>query len=349
VAQLNETDPSKTFNPAKRFWNLLIGNWTTQAIYVAAELRIADLLAGSPKTSAELAASTGAHAPSLQRLLRALTTIEICAEREDGSFELTPLGALLRSDNPESLRSWAIFIGGNQWAVWGHLLDSVKTGESARMIVSGTKEFEHLERDPAIAAIFNQAMVETNRHISKGVVGGYDFSNRKRIVDIGGGYGELLARILQANPGAQGVLFDLPHAAETGRQHMAAAGLADRCEVVAGSFFEAVPDGGDAYLLSRIIHDWDDEKSKLILKNCRRAMKEDGKLLLVEQVYPERLEASEDHRAIVRNDLTMLVGPGGHERTEAEFRALLSSTGFRLERVAAAGLSFNLLEAAPVQ
>jgi hypothetical protein len=349
VSELNEPNPSDTLDSAKRVWSLIINNWKTQAIYVAVELRIPDLLANSSQTGEELAASTGTHAPSLHRLLRALTTLEICRENEDGSFKLTPMGQLLRTDSAGSLRSWVLYAAGYQWPIWGHLLDSIKTGESARKAVTGNIEFEHVERDPAMAALFNLAMVEFIRLISNGVVRGYDFSQVKRIVDIGGGYGELLAAILLANPGAQGVLFDLPHAIETGRSHMAAVGLAERCEIVAGNFFESVPEGGDVYLLSRIIHDWNDEQSKMILKNCRRAMTGEGKLLLVEQVYPARLEASEDHQAIARSDLNMLIGPGGHERTEDEFRALLSSTGFLLQKVIPVELSFNLLEAIPGQ
>jgi len=347
VSQSIETNPSKALDPAERVWRLITSNWMSQAIYVAAELRIADLLSSSSMTSEELAGATGAHAPSLHRLLRALTTIEICRERADGAFELTPMGSLLRSDSPESLRSWALYSGGYQWPIWCHLLDSVKTGESARKLVTGNKLFEHLERDPAVAAIFNQAMVELTRLFSQGVVRAYDFSHMKRIVDIGGGYGELLATILQANPGTHGVLFDLPHAIEEGRRHMAEVGLEERCEIVAGSFFETVPGQGDGYLLSRVIHDWNDRRSKVILENCRRAITDDGKLLLVERVMPERLEASADHQAIARSDLNMLIGPGGQERTEAEFRALLSSTGFRIEKVIALELSFNLIEAIP--
>lgn len=348
MAQVNEPDPAQNaLDPAKRVWNLIISNWKTQAIYVAVELRIPDLLAEGAKTNEELAASTGAHAPSLHRLLRALTTLEICRERADGSFELTPTGSILRSDSATSLRSWVIYAGGYQWPFWGRLLDSVKTGESARKLVTGNKEFENLQRDPAVAALFNQAMVEFARLISHGVVRVFDFSSMERIVDIGGGYGELLATILLANPGTQGVLFDLPHAVETGRSRMAAVGLSDRCEIIAGSFFESVPERGDAYLLSRIIHDWNDDQCKVILENCRRAMTQDSKLLLVEQIFPERLEASADHQVIARSDLNMLIGPGGHERTEAEFRALLSSTGFLLKNVIPIEMSFNVIEAIP--
>ena len=344
----DETNISTTTDPTNRVWRLITSNWVSQAIYVTAELRIADLLGDGSKTSQELAAASGTHLPSLHRLLRALTTIEICREREDGSFELTPMGTLLRSDSPASLRSWALYTGGYQWPIWGRLVDSVKTGKSAREMVTGNKEFEHLERDPAIAALFNQGMVELTRLISPAVVRAYDFSAKQRIFDVGGGYGELLATILEANPKTQGVLFDLPHAVETGKRRMADAGLSERCEIVTGSFFESVPAGGDVYILKSIIHDWTDEQSRVILTNCRRAMPENGKLLLVERIVPEWLEALADHQAIVRSDLNMLIGPGGKERTEAEFQALLNLTDFRLERVIPLEIGFNMIEAVPV-
>src|SRR5712692_9413367 len=194
---------------ASRLLGIIGASWMSQATYVAAQLHIPDLLADGPKTSAELANASGSHAPSLYRLLRALATLEICREREDGAFELTPMGALLRSDVPGSLRSWAIFWGGPDWPVWGHLLHSVKTGETARKHLAGTKDFQHLALDPDLAALFNQAMVELTRPVAQDVVRAYDFSSMARIVDVGGGSGELLSAIHQANSGARGVLFDM--------------------------------------------------------------------------------------------------------------------------------------------
>lgn len=334
-------------DPAARVWQLITSNWISQAVYVFAELRLADQLADGPKTSQELAAATGAHAPSLHRLMRALTTIEICREIEGGSFELMPMGTLLRSDHTESVRSWAVFVGGNQWSIWGHLIDSIKTGESARKMLTGNKEFEHLERDPSMAAHFNQAMVEITRLISREVVQTYDFSQFRRIVDVGGGYGELLAAILRENPGIRGVLFDLPHARETAELRMAVMGLAQRCEFIVGSFFEEIPGQCDAYMLKSIIHDWNDERSKLILQNCRRAMPEHGKLLLVERVVPDRLGISAEDQVMARSDLNMLLGPGGRERTESEFRLLLDESGFRVQRIFKIKFAFSMIEAVP--
>ena len=333
----------------QRLLECVTNSWMAQATYVAAELRIADLLAEGPRTSEDLAAATGTHALSLRRLLRALTTIEICREREDGSFEITPMGSLLGTGVPGSLRSWTIWWGAHLWQVWGNLLYSVKTGESARKLLIGTDSFKHLEEDPEAAAVFNHALVELTRLTSESVVRTYDFSGLKRIMDVGGGYGELLISILRASPETSGVLFDLPHAIEGGKRHFEKAGLASRCEFLEGDFFESVPSGADAYILKSIIHDWDDEKSKVILENCRRAMAEGGRLLLVERVIPDRLEISAAHQGVVRSDLTMLVAHAAQERTEAEFRDLLSSARFRVTRILPAGMTFSVIEAFPLE
>jgi SAM-dependent methyltransferase len=341
--------PADTYGDEPALVSRLLGiigaSWMSQAAYVAAQLRIPDLLAEGPKTSAELASASGSHAPSLYRLLRALTTLEICQEREDGAFELAPMGALLRSSVPGSLRSWTLFWGGPDWPVWGQLLHSVQTGETARKYLSGTQDFQHLALDPELAALFNQAMVELTRRVAQDVARVYDFSSLPRIMDVGGGYGELLAAILQANPAARGVLFDMAHAREPGQRHLEAVGLADRCEIVTGSFFESVPGPADAILLKSIIHDWNDDQSRAILENCRRALAEGGKLLVIERLMPERLETSPAHQAIVRSDLNMLVGPGGRERTEAEFQALLGSAGLRANRVIPTASGMFIIEA----
>lgn len=343
------TGAPESDSPAQRLLDIVTASWMTQAAYVAAELHLADILAEGPRTSDDLAAATGTHAPSLRRLLRALTTIGICRERRDGSFEITPMGALLGTDAPGSLRSWTIWWGAHLWPVWGRLLYSIRTGRSARKLLTGTDGFEHLQRDPEMAAVFNRALVELTHLACQGVVRTYDFSGLKRIVDVGGGYGELLAAILRANPAASGVLFDLPHALEGGRRHIEEAGLAGRCEFVAGDFFESVPAGGDAYVLKSVIHDWNDERGLLILRNCRRALAGGARLVLVERVLPDRLDTSTDHRAVVRSDLHMLVALAAKERTESEFRALLESAGFRVSRVLPIGATFSVIEALPLE
>jgi ubiquinone/menaquinone biosynthesis C-methylase UbiE len=314
-------------------------NWTTQALYVAAELGLPDLLAHGPKTSASLAQGTGAHAPSLHRLLRALVTLDIVQEREDGTFALLPMGALLRSDAATSLRAWALFTGRDQWQEWGHLLDSIKTGESIQRL-TGT--------EGPRPVVFNQAMVELTRLITPAVVQAYDFTGLKRIIDVGGGHGELLVAILTAHPEACGVLFDRPHVIEQGQQHLARAALAHRCECIAGDFFESVPGGGDAYVLKSILHNWNDAQSTRILANCRRAMPAGATLLLVEAIMPERLGVSAADQAYARLDLLRLITQAAQERTAAEYRALLASAGFHLTRIIPVGGLSSLMEATPV-
>src|SRR5882762_2247748 len=317
--------------------DIIGGSWMSQAVYVAAELRIADLLAGEPKRVDELAKAAECHAPSLQRLMSGLASLGICVEREDGRFDLTPM---------DSLRSWAIVWGKLQWPVWGNLLHSVRTGESARKLIKGTEGYEHLARDAESAAVFNRAMTEITRLVASEVARVYDFSGARRIVDIGGGYGELLVAILKAHPKARGTVVDLPHASEGAKLYARDAGVAERCEFVAGDFFDSVPPGGDAYLLKSVLHNWNDEKSALILRNCGRAMPRDAKLLLVERIFPARVGVSSAHQAVARSDLNMLVGPGGHERTEVEFRNLLGAAGFTPAEVFASATEFSIIESA---
>jgi SAM-dependent methyltransferase len=319
----------------------------SQAAYVAAELRIADLLAGDPKDVNELAQATETNASALRRLLRALASLGLCTENDDGFFALSPMGAHLRTDAPDSLRSWILWSGRYQWPVWGNLLHSVKTGESARNRATGTEGFGHLLQDPQAAAVFNDAMVEMTRLIAHEVVRSYDFSKARRVVDVGGGFGALLGAVLDAYPDIAGVLFDLPHAIEGARTHLTRSGLANRCDIVCGDFFEAIPRGADIYLLKSIIHDWDDERSTCILANCRRAMPRDGKILLIERIMPDRMDGSPVHRATSWSDLAMLVGPGGRERTEREFHALLEASGLRAARIVPTALDYCIVEGVP--
>jgi orsellinic acid C2-O-methyltransferase len=330
---------------ATQLLGMINASWMSQAAYVAASLHIPDRLAERAKSADELARESGAHAPSLHRLLRALVTLEICRENPAGLYELTPIGALLRADVPDSLRSWALYWGGPQWPVWGNLLHSVTTGESARMLTTGSEGFDRFETNPEAAALFNRAMVELTHLDAADIVRACDFAASERIVDVGGGFGKLLAAILQANPGKRGVLFDRPHALDGARVLMEAARVADRCEFVAGDFFAAIPGGADAYLLKSVIHDWNDERSGAILRNCRRAMEGRAKLLLVERIVPQQLSASAAHRAIARGDLNMLVGLGGRERTEDEYRALLGAAGLNVKAIVPAGRTFGVIEA----
>jgi hypothetical protein len=341
-----ESDPNDALAHATRLLGIVNSSWMSQATRVAAELGLADRLADGPRGAADLAAATGTHAPSLHRLLRALVTIDVCRENADGTFALTPMGRLLGTDVEGSVRSWAIYWGRDLWGEWAHLLDSVTTGRSGREIASGMPGFESLRDDPERAAVFNAAMAELTRLVTQGIVAEYDFSGFSRIADVGGGYGELLAAVLAANAGATGVLFDLPHAIGKARPHLEKCGVADRCELVTGSFFEEVPSGADAYMLKSVLHDWDDKRSHVILTTCRRAMSDSARLLVVERLMPERMEPEETHRALARADLHMLVAHAAQERTEAHFRELLAAAGFTTTAVTAIATGFAVIEAA---
>jgi O-methyltransferase domain/Dimerisation domain len=323
---------------------------SAQVVHVAVQLGIPDLLANGPCSVDELAAATDAHAPSLARLVRALAALGLVAEADGGRIELTDLGAPLRSDVPGSLRDAVLFrVGEWAWRSWGDLLYSVRSGEPAFDRVFCMSNFEYWERNPEAGAIhdaFFQAMARTT---SPPIVAAYDFARFGTVVDVGGSGGALLAAILQANPGVHGILFDLPHVVAGAGSVLTEAGVADRCVVVGGTFFDSVPAGGDAYVLKYVIHDWDDERAAAILERCREAMAPGATLLVVEQVLPEHLETGAAARQVTRLDLQMLVlTPGGRERTEAEFRSLLRQTGFDLRAVIPTASPFHILEAVPV-
>jgi len=329
---------------------MIHGGFVSQAIYAAAKLGIPDALAGGPRTIDELAEVTGAHADSLHRLLRALAALGVCAERADGRFELTRLGGHLRADAADSVRAFALHWGGSMWPIWGTLLHSVKTGKSPRALVTRSPTFESLARNTEAASTFNAAMTEISRLMAGGVVRAYDFSGIRRIVDVGGGQGELLGAILTAYPEMRGTLFDQLHVCTQAARHLEAIGVAARSEIVSGSFFESVPGGADAWLLKSVLHDWSDERAVEILGNCRRAMAGSGTLLVVERVLPERMEARRAHRLMAASDLGMMVAVAGRERTEAEFRALFGSAGFTLTRIVSgqdlSAMHYSVLEGA---
>ena len=329
---------------ARQLLDLINGSWIAQACYVTARLGIAELLAAGPRTAEDLAAVTGTNAPALRRLLSALGSVDICHQRADGTFEMTRMGSLLRADVPCSMRAWALQWGGEAWQVWANLLHSIKTGHSARALITGDTGFEHLERDPAAAEIFNQAMVDLTRLAALHIAQAYDFAGQ-RVMDVGGGYGELLAHILTVYPTAQGVLFDMPHAISKARAHLDGRGLGGRCEFTTGDFFASLPSGSDIYVLKTVIHDWPDDRARDILRTCRRAMTPGTRMLIIERLMPERLVPSAANRALARVDLHMLVALGAQERTLNEMLALLASVGFHNVRRIETGSEFQILEA----
>jgi hypothetical protein len=324
----NDTSAPQT---QQTLMQLINGYWCSQMICVAARLGIADLVADGPKSSAELAETTGTHAPSLHRLLRAHASLGVFAEDDRGRFGLTPLAESLRTGVPDSLRGWAVFVAGvEEWRSWEELLYSVTTGETAFEHVWGRPNWEYRAHHPGANATFNAAMISASSRRIGPVIAAYDFSGIRTIVDVGGGHGAFIAAILNANPTMRGILFDLPHVVAGAQPLLEAAAIATRCETISGNFLEAAPGGGDTYLLSKVIHDWGDDQAAAILRNCRRVMGEHGKLLLVEAVIPP---GNTPHPGKL-SDINMLVmNTGGRERTESEFRALLNAAGFTLTRI----------------
>jgi len=333
--------------PPAALYQMATGHYVSNAIYVAATLEIADLLATGPRGDDELAQATGTHAPSLKRVLRLLASVGVFAERDDGRFELTPIGACLQR-GPGSFRAVALlFTGPGVRSAWCDLLHSVRTGEPAMAHVHGTDTFAYFEHHPEEAAIFDEAMGAFTAMVAVAAAAAYDFSQFGTIVDVGGGEGALLAGILTANPGVRGVVFDLPRLAPGARKQIAAAGMSERCEFVGGDFFEAVPAGGDAYLLKHVIHDWDDRRAQGILRNCRRVVRPQGKLLIIEGVYPPRIDETVASRGAAANDVNMLVCTGGRQRSETEFRDLFEAAGFRLTRIVPTLAMSSVIEGVP--
>lgn len=323
---------------------MITGYWVTQSLYVAAKLNVADALADGPRTVEEIASSTNSKAPLLRRLLRTLASIGVFTEVRPGTFGLTPLASLLRSGAPESMRPQAIMHGEEQYRAWGDFLETVQTGKPAFESQFGASYFGYLSKHPESDRIFNEAQAGYTKQAVGSVVDAYDFAPFKTIVDVGAGYGPLLSAILRRHPHVRGVLFDQPHVAEASRERLTAAGIADRCTAVGGDFFAEIPSGGDVYVLSLLLHDWDDKHSIAILRNCRRAMPAHGKLLVVELVLPA------DEKPFFGKwlDLHMLVLLGAGERTAADFDALFQASGFALNRIIPTASGLSIVEATPV-
>jgi hypothetical protein len=321
---------------------LAFGALMTQALYVAAKLGVADILVDGPQPISQLAAATNTHERALYRVLRSLAGVGVFQEVGPQVFALTPLAELLRSDAPNSMRNGAIFMGEEwHWRVWGDMLHSVRTGKPAWGHVHGAEVFDYFTANPEQAEIFNRAMTDMSMGTAPAIVEAYDFSGFGTLADIAGGHGYLLAQVLKANPGLRGVLFDVPAVLESAGTMLEREGVSGRVETIAGDFFASVPAGADAYMMKHIIHDWDDERAGMILRNIRSAMAEVGKVLIVETVVPE---GNEPHYSKLL-DLEMLTSPGGQERTAEEYRELLTAAGLSLSRILPTRSPFTIIEA----
>jgi hypothetical protein len=312
------------------------GILAAQAIHAAVKFGVPDLLALGPKSAAELATECGAHAPTLERLLRALTSIEMFQRLPDGRYKNSPGTEILRRDHPQSLWAEGVFLPASFiWRSVGELGESVRTGEAAFDRVFGQGFFPYLGEHPEEAAVFNRVMTQEILWTTPALLKAYDFSRLNRLVDVGGGNGVFLLHVLAAVPKLEGILFDQPQVV-AGAKDTFKGDVARRATIMSGSFFDSVPEGGDAYLLRRIIHDWQDDEAVKILLNVRAAMKPGGTLLIIEGLIDSAT------RPVGIMDLMMLV-LGGRERTEAEFRELVQNAGFSLNRVVPAG-AYSVIE-----
>lgn len=334
------TQPAPADAPASgQLIHMLFGYMISQAISTAAQLGVADQLKDEPRSVAELAPAVGAQPRALYRLLRALASVGVFSEDPDGRFRMTPLAEPLRSDVPDSQRDFAIYMGSDwHWHIWEGLPYSVREGKPAFEQMHGKAIWEYLPEQPEQARIFNNAMTSLSSAVSTAVVNAYDFSAFKQIVDVGGGHGLLLTTILERNPHLQGVLFDAPRVVAGAQDVIGRVG--ERCATVGGNFFESVPTGGDAYIMKHIIHDWEDERALTILRHCREAMTEDGRLLVVEMVLPEGNTPSPGKLL----DLEMLLFLHSFERTAAEYEDLYARAGFKLTRIVPTQSPYSIIE-----
>jgi hypothetical protein len=313
-----------------------------QMMFAMVELGIPDLLAGGPRSDADLAGHTGADGPSLHRLLRGLVAAEFLTQEPDGRFGLTASGQALRSDAPGGVQAQTrIQLHEARWRPWGDLVTSVRTGTSAMRRIFGMDEWEYLAHHPEVAERFNRFMSRNSMAQQDGILRAYDFSRFRTIVDVGGGHGQLLGAILRAYPSLHGILFDQPAVVAGAGAVLGELGVLDRCTVVGGSLLEAVPPGGDAYVLKLILHDWDDESARRILATVHRAMRPGDSLLVVERVLPEDRPMS---TAEAISDLNMLIMLDGKERTSRQFDQLLESGGFRPQRIVPTSANVSVVE-----
>jgi hypothetical protein len=316
--------------------------WVSRVVYAAAKLGLADKFEAGSRSAQELAGPLGVHAPSLHRLMRTLASLGLLTERKAQHFALTPLGEALKSGEPGAARSSLISFG-SQWSTrsWDHIVYSLETGKTGTEKACGVTFFDYLAQHPEEASLFSEAMVGFHGAEPPAVAAAYDFSNFKTVVDVGGATGNMLAAILTRHAGPRGVLFDQPHIVSDASSLLKAHGVEKRVAIEAGDFFGNVPAGGDAYVLSHIIHDWNEEQCLTILRHIAKAMTPDGRVLIVEMVLPAG-DAPHPGKVL---DMGMLVVTGGEERTEAEYASLLTKAGLRLSRVVPTESAVSVVEA----
>jgi O-methyltransferase domain len=323
---------------------ILVSAALSRTVSTIAELGIADLVqAGRPQPVEHLALASKTHEPSLYRILRFMAGNGIFQETENRHFDHTPLSAALRTDAPSSFRAAAQLFH-PIFAAWDGLHHSIQTGEPAFNNVFGAPVFDYVQAHPELGPLFDAGMTSINYYETDAILDAYDFSGISVLADVGGGNGSLISAVLARYPNLHGILFDLGHVVGRAKENLKSAGLAGRCRVIEGSFFESIPAGADAYLFRHIIHDWTDEQSIQILANCRKVIPAHGKLLIADSVIP----AGNAPSLSKDMDITMLTFPGGQERTEAQFRSLLKASGFELKSITPTTTMISVVEGKPV-
>lgn len=334
----------RTAPPAAVMMEIILGAWVAQAVAAGAELGIADVLVDGPQSGEDIARRVGADPDAVRRLLRALVGIGVFRVRRDGRYDLTPLAATLRTDAPLSMAGMARWVGSAEHREhWSRLADAIRSGDPVVPLLRGKPTFEYLADEPQLGALFNAAMTNLSEFAIAPVTMAYDFSGFGTIVDVGGGHGRLLAAILGTAPAALGVLFDLPEVVAGARESLRRCGVDGRIRFEQGSFFDAVPPGGDGYVLKNVVHDWPEDDAVRILRNVRAATGAGARLLLIEFVVPDHNR--DFHGKWV--DIEMLVVAGARERTAAEYRRLLARAGFRLDRIIETVAPLSIIEASP--
>lgn len=342
------TDNPAQTDPYQHLVQLVNGAMATQLVRAAATMNLADAIGDEEPTVENLAARYSIPATRMVRLLRALAAVGLCTERGEGRYALTEMGALLRTDHPDSAHSLVrMFTDEVILGAWPRLLYSVRTGDPAFDTLFGMPFFEYVKDKPELSALFNAAMGQTTRTIAQRLPDVHDFSDVTRAMDIGGGDGTLLAEVLRRNPGLRGVVYDnaeevMTQVAETA----GAAGVANRCSVVLGDFFQDVPDGADLHMLKSVLHDWDDDRAAMILDHSRAALPEHGRLLIIEPVLPDTVPTDADPWPYL-SDLNMLVLLNGRERTRGDFERLCTRSGFTITGVVPVSPDHSVIVAAP--
>lgn len=328
--------------PPAHMLQLITAYWISQAVGAAAKLGLADQLADGSRSASEVATSVNAEPQSVYRVMRMLASIGVFTMDANDRFGLTPLGDTLRGGVPGSMKNFAIAqTSPGHWLPWGQMSEAVRTGRPTSTSALGMDLWDWYAAHSEEGEFFNRAMGDLSSGVSGEVTGSYDFSHFETVLDVGGAHGILLGAILRANPHMRGILFDLPHVTATAADSLSAQGIEQRCELVTGDFFASVPPGADIHVLKQIIHDWSDEECTTLLRNCHRALKPGGKILLVEMVIP----ADNSPSMAQAMDMNMLVLLSGKERTELQYRDLLAAAGFRMERIIATRSPFSIIEA----